>query len=667
VPGRFGFGGAQLSLREHFGMARGTAAQPAMELTKWFDTNYHYLVPEWDAGSRFGPGVDWLLEEIAEAHALGHRVKVALLGPLSLLHLGKSKDAGLPHRLDLLPRLLPAYQGLLAKIRAAGVEWAQIDEPILALDLERRVLDAFPSTYEALAPGAPKILLATYFGEVAEHAPLLQSLAVSGVHLDLVRAPEQLGAFLPSWPEGKVLSLGVVNGRNIWRSDVAGAAASLGAARERLGERLWISASCSLLHVPTDLALEQKLDPALRSKLAFAAQKLDEIVAIKRTVEEGNFHSISSTYFRDGEEKSISADGPRRASPFAVRIAKQHARLKLPLLPTTTIGSFPQTAAIRASRAAYRRGEIARGQYVEAMRAEIRDVIGRQEALGLDVLVHGEAERNDMVEYFGEQLGGFAFTEHGWVQSYGSRCVKPPLIHADVSRPAPMTVDWLRYAQSLTERPVKGMLTGPITMLQWSFVREDQPRSRTALQLAAALREEVLDLERAGAALIQIDEPALREGLPLRKRDWPRYLEWAVRAFRVASCAVADETQIHTHMCYAEFNDILPAIAAMDADVITIETSRSGMELLEGFGAFRYPNEIGPGVYDIHSPRVPGADEIARLMEKALQVIPAERLWINPDCGLKTRGWPEVEAALAAMVGAARSLREKLDPSRRSA
>jgi 5-methyltetrahydropteroyltriglutamate--homocysteine methyltransferase len=464
-----------------------------------------------------------------------------------------------------------------------------------------------------------------------------------------------------------VLSLGVVNGRNIWRSDVAGAAASLGAARERLGERLWISASCSLLHVPTDLALEQKLDPALRSKLAFAAQKLDEIVAIKRAVEEGNFQSISSTDLRDGEEKSIAVDDSRRASPFAVRVAKQHARLKLPLLPTTTIGSFPQTAAIRASRAAYRRGEIARDQYVDAMRAEIRDVIRRQEALGLDVLVHGEAERNDMVEYFGEQLGGFAFTAHGWVQSYGSRCVKPPLIHADVSRPAPMTVDWLRYAQSLTGRPVKGMLTGPITMLQWSFVREDQPRSRTALQLAAALREEVLDLERAGAALIQIDEPALREGLPLRKRDWPGYLEWAVRAFRVASCAVADETQIHTHMCYAEFNDILPAIAAMDADVVTIETSRSGMELLAGFGAFHYPNEIGPGVYDIHSPRVPGADEIARLMEKALQVIPAERLWINPDCGLKTRGWPEVEAALAAMVGAARSLREKLAPSRRSA
>jgi 5-methyltetrahydropteroyltriglutamate--homocysteine methyltransferase len=657
TPGRFGSG---LSLQNYFGMARGTAAQPAMELTKWFDTNYHYLVPEWDAGSRFGPGVDWLLEEIAEAHALGHRVKVALLGPLSLLHLGKSKDAGLAHRLDLLPRLLPAYQGLLAKIRAAGVEWMQIDEPILALDLERRVLDAFPSTYETLAHGAPKILLATYFGEVAEHAALLASLPVAGVHLDLVRAPEQLGAFLPRWPQGKVLSLGVVNGRNIWRTDVAGAAASLGAARERLGERLWISASCSLLHVPTDLALEQKLDPALRSKLAFAAQKLDEIVAIKRAMEKGNFQSISSTDFRDGEEKSVAADDSRRASPFAVRIAKQHARLKLPLLPTTTIGSFPQTAAIRASRAAYRRGEIARDQYVEAMRAEIRDVIRRQEALGLDVLVHGEAERNDMVEYFGEQLGGFAFTGHGWVQSYGSRCVKPPLIHADVSRPAPMTVDWLRYAQSLTERPVKGMLTGPITMLQWSFVREDQPRSRTALQLAAALREEVLDLERAGAALIQIDEPALREGLPLRKRDWPRYLEWAVRAFRVASCAVADETQIHTHMCYAEFNDILPAIAAMDADVITIETSRSGMELLEGFGAFRYPNEIGPGVYDIHSPKVPGADEIARLMEKALQVIPAERLWINPDCGLKTRGWPEVEAALAAMVAAARSLREKL-------
>jgi 5-methyltetrahydropteroyltriglutamate--homocysteine methyltransferase len=662
APARFGLGDRKLSLQDYFGLARGTAAQPAMELTKWFDTNYHYLVPEWDAGTRFGQGVDWLLEEIGEARALGHRVKATLLGPLSLLHLGKAKAAGQGafDRLDLLPRLLPAYQGLLARIRAAGAEWVQIDEPVLTLDVEQRVLDAFAPAYEALAGGSPKILLATYFGAVAEHAPLLKSLPVSGVHLDLVRGPGQLAAFLPGWPDGKVLSLGVVNGRNIWRTDVESVLGTLGEARERLAERLWISASCSLVHVPTDLALERKLDPALRSRLAFAAQKLDEIVAIKQALEKGGSHALSARTFPDPTDGNAPPEDARRASPFAVRIGKQRARQNLPLLPTTTIGSFPQTAAIRKARAAYRRGEIGRDQYVAAMRAEIRDVIARQEALGLDVLVHGEAERNDMVEYFGEQLAGFAFTEHGWVQSYGSRCVKPPLIHADVSRPAPMTVEWTRYAQSLTARPVKGMLTGPITMLQWSFVREDQPRSRTALQLAAALREEVLDLERAGAALIQIDEPALREGLPLRKRDWPGYLDWAVRAFRVATCAVADETQIHTHMCYAEFNDILPAIAAMDADVITIETSRSNMELLEGFGAFHYPNEIGPGVYDIHSPRVPDPGEIARLMEKALQVIPAQRLWVNPDCGLKTRNWPEVEAALGAMVEAARRLRKKI-------
>jgi 5-methyltetrahydropteroyltriglutamate--homocysteine methyltransferase len=667
APGRFGFGNGGLSLQEYFSLARGTAAQPAMELTKWFDTNYHYLVPEWDSGTRFGPGVDWLVEEIGEARALGYRVKAALLGPLSLLHLGKSKGPGAkgaPHafdRLDLLPRLLPAYQALLSGIRAAGAEWVQIDEPVLALDAEQRLLDAFPATYEALAGVSPKILLATFFGAVDEHAPLLKSLAVSGLHLDLVRGHAQLAAFLSDWPDGKVLSLGVVNGRNVWRTDVESVLGSLREASVKLGENLWVSASCSLLHVPTDLTAEKKLDPALRSKLAFAAQKLYEIVAIKRAVEERELHAAPSPAFHNPKEENTPAEDARRASPFAVRIEKQRARLNLPLLPTTTIGSFPQTARIRKSRAAYRRGEIAREQYVAAMQAEIRDVIERQERLGLDVLVHGEAERNDMVEYFGEQLGGFAFTEHGWVQSYGSRCVKPPLIHADVSRPAPMTVEWLRYAQGLTAKPVKGMLTGPITMLQWSFVREDQPRSRTALQLAAALRDEVLDLERAGAALIQIDEPALREGLPLRKSDWPVYLDWAVRAFRLASCAVADETQIHTHMCYAEFNDILPAIAAMDADVITIETSRSDMELLEGFGAFHYPNEIGPGVYDIHSPRVPAPGDMVRLMEKALQVIPAGRLWINPDCGLKTRNWPEVEAALGAMVEAAALLRKNLE------
>jgi 5-methyltetrahydropteroyltriglutamate--homocysteine methyltransferase len=675
-PGRFGFDPKALGLSQYFALARGNTQQPAMELTKWFDTNYHYLVPEWSAETRFDGGVEWLFDEIGEARGLGHEVKVVLIGPVTLLHLGKIKF-GLAHKLDLLPRVLPAYQRLLARIKALGVRWVQIDEPILALDLEERWRAAFHPVYEALAPVVPRILLATYFESVAEHERLLKSLPVAGIHLDLVRGHDQLAAFLDGYPEDKVLSAGVVDGRNIWRTDLDAALAVLRPVREKLGGRLWISASCSLLHVPVDLAMERKLDPELHSWLAFAVQKVDEIVAIERGLAQGT-EAIAPALARSREaaasrssskrvrsaavQKRIAALSERelhRQSPFPARIRAQHARLELPLLPTTTIGSFPQTAEIRKARAAFKRGESSPEQYREAMRAEIRDTVARQEALGLDVLVHGEAERNDMVEYFGEQLRGYAFTDNGWVQSYGSRCVKPPIIYGDVSRPEPMTVEWARYAQSLTEKPMKGMLTGPITMLQWSFVREDQPREQTALQIALALRDEVLDLERAGIAIIQIDEPALREGLPLKKRGWERYLEWAVRAFKVAAAGVADATQIHTHMCYAEFNDILPAIAALDADVITIETSRSDMELLEGFGAFRYPNEIGPGVYDIHSPRVPDTREMVRLLEKAERVIPLERLWVNPDCGLKTRAWPETEAALAKMVEAARILRAR--------
>ena len=682
LPERFGFHPGTLSLSQYFSLARGTAAEPALEMTKWFDTNYHYLVPEWGADTAFDGGVEWLFEEIAEAQRRGHPVKVALLGPLTLLHLGKIRagaPAWLTHQIDLLPVLIPAYQRLLSRIKACGVSWVQIDEPILALDLDELWQAAFSPCYEALVPDAPDILLATYFDSVAGHHSLLKELPVGGLHLDLVRGRVQLPEFLHDWPREKVLSLGVVDGRNIWRADFDDALGLLRSAREQLGDRLWISASCSLLHIPVDLRLEPDLDEELRSWLAFAVQKLEEIAALKRGLDEGAVaiepllaQSRRAEASRTASERSrnsavrkrldaLSEKDTHRQSAFAKRNIRQRARLKLPLLPTTTIGSFPQTEKIRKVRAAFRNGAIGLPEYEDAMRAEIRLAVARQEELGLDVLVHGEAERNDMVEYFGERLRGFAVTVNGWVQSYGSRCVKPPIIYGDVYRAEPITVKWTRYAQSLTTQPVKGMLTGPITILQWSFAREDQARDETAQQIALALRDEVQDLERAGADIIQIDEPALREGLPLKRRDWDNYLEWAVKAFRLASSAVADGTQIHTHMCYAEFQDILPAIAAMDADVVTIETSRSGMELLEAFRTFHYPAEIGPGVYDIHSPRVPGVEELLQLLDTAAKVIPLDRLWVNPDCGLKTRGWPETAASLATMVQAARIMRDRAD------
>jgi len=674
LPARFGFDPRSLTLAQYFTAARGSAGHPAMALTKWFDTNYHYLVPEWGAGTRADGGVSWLADEVRDAQAQGHAVKAALVGPLTLLRLGKARGARFD-RLDLLDRLLPAYRRLLAELKSLGVAWVQLDEPALGLDLEEAWLEAYPRAYRALAPGAPDILLATYFESVTDRRDLLAALPMSGLHLDLVRGRGQLDAFLDGRANGKVLSLGVVDGRNVWRADLDGALALLERARDRLGDRVWVSASASLIHVPVDLAPESKLEPEIHGWLAFAAQKLEEIATLKRGLVEGrpavagalaasraaraSRRDSGRIRFDPACERAAAATerDARRASPYAKRAPLQRERLRLPPLPTTTIGSFPQTADIRRARAAFRRGETGFVEYLEAMRAAIRLAVSRQETLGLDLLVHGEAERNDMVEYFGEQLLGYAFTENGWVQSYGSRCVKPPIIYGDVFRPEPMTVEWTRYAQSLTEKPVKGMLTGPVTMLQWSFVRDDQPREATALQIALALRDEVRDLEKAGVAAIQIDEPAFREGLPLKRRDWPGYLDWAVRAFKVASCGVADATQIHTHMCYAEFEDILPAIAALDADVITIETSRSAMDLLEAFRAFRYPNGIGPGVYDIHSPRVPGAGDMLRLLEKAAETIPLERLWVNPDCGLKTRAWPETEAALANMVEAARRLR----------
>ncbi|MHB1173555.1 MAG: 5-methyltetrahydropteroyltriglutamate--homocysteine S-methyltransferase [Sulfuriferula sp.] len=689
-PARFGFSGQETELARYFTQARGVASEAksccgghaeagdqgtwALEMTKWFDTNYHYLVPEFTADTIFRLASERLFSEVSEAQALGYKVKVTLVGPLTFLFLGKEKSAGF-ERLALLDKLLSVYGEILLRLKTLGVEWVQLDEPILCLDLPLPWKLAFEPAYNRLNAAGVKILLATYFGALGDNAVLACTLPVAGLHIDAVRAPHQLTTVLDRLPHYKVLSLGAIDGRNIWRADLDQTLAFIQTAHAKLGERLWLAPSCSLQHVPVDLAGEDKLDAELRSWLAFAVQKLDELAALKNALELGIdpataafAASRAAAATRRASPRvhnpavaarlaALPHDADRRATPFKVRQAKQRARFKLPAFPTTTIGSFPQTGEIRAARAAFKRGELTAAEYTAAMQREIKLAVDKQVSLGLDVLVHGEAERNDMVEYFGEQLAGFAFTRNGWVQSYGSRCVKPPVIYGDVSRPTPMTVEWTAYAQSLTSLPMKGMLTGPVTILQWSFVRDDQPRSDTALQIALAIRDEVVDLETAGIGIIQIDEPAIREGLPLRRGDWPAYLDWAGRAFRISASGVHDETQIHTHMCYSEFNDILPAIAALDADVITIETSRSDMELLRGFGEFKYPNEIGPGVYDIHSPRVPSTEEMSRLLKKAAEVVPPENLWVNPDCGLKTRAWPETEAALANMVQAARQMR----------
>jgi 5-methyltetrahydropteroyltriglutamate--homocysteine methyltransferase len=675
-PARFAFDPKRLTRQQYFELARGNAAQPALEMTKWFDTNYHYLVPELSAETRFDGGPDWYFDHIREALATGASVKPVLIGPLTFLRLAKSVDGA--DRLQLLESLARAYARILDRLRDLGIQWVQIDEPALCLELEPEWLNACDRAYTILATQAPKLLLTTYFDSVNEHIGRILRLPVQGIHLDLVRAPQQLAAWLDALPRDWVLSAGIIDGRNIWRTDLRRALATLQPLHDALGDRLWIAPSCSLLHVPVSLVAEQGLDAEVRPWLAFADEKLEELRILGAALNKG---PASVQPELDAADTALQArrSSPRtlneavrsqiaqlnsvsycRGSPHALRRKTQQAHLKLPPLPTTTIGSFPQTPQIRSTRAAWKRGEIGELQYLAAMRAEIRQVIERQEALGLDVLVHGEAERNDMVEFFGEQLWGFCFTQNGWVQSYGSRCVKPPVIYGDVARPEAMTVDTARYAQSLTEKPVKGMLTGPVTILQWSFVRDDQSRAQTALQIALAVREEVADLEKAGIRVIQIDEPALREGLPLKQRDWAPYLDWAVQAFKASAAVAADDTQIHTHMCYAEFHDILPAIAAMDADVITIETSRSNMELLDAFGKFSYPNGIGPGVYDIHSPRVPQTEDMLRLLERACRVIPPQQLWINPDCGLKTRDWPEVEQALRNMVTAARQLRTRL-------
>jgi len=668
-----------------FGMARGASqsccggehnkGQYAQELTKWFDTNYHYLVPEFSLDQRFELSWNELFDEVAEALALGHKVKPVIIGPLTYLWLGKAKGNEFD-KLDLLENLLPVYADILSRLAEQGVEWVQIDEPILSLDLPQDWKNAFERAYHILQYSPLKKLVATYFSGLEDNLGLAVSLPVEGLHVDLVRAPDQLHAILDRLPTYKVLSLGLVNGRNVWRCDLENALAQLQLAEERFGDNLWVAGSCSLLHSPVDLDRETKLDPELKSWLAFAKQKCSEIAVLRDALNIPQDARVQQALAQSRAVQASRASSPRihkpavqariaaiteadsqRQSPFATRIELQRARLNLPAFPTTTIGSFPQTASIRLARQSYKQGKLSVSEYTDAMHSEIRNAVQTQERLGLDVLVHGEAERNDMVEYFAEQLDGYVFTQYGWVQSYGSRCVKPAIIFGDLSRPKAMTVDWITYAQGLTDKVMKGMLTGPVTMLMWSFPREDVSRKVQAQQLALAIRDEVVDLETAGIKIVQIDEAAFREGLPLRRAQWQEYLDWAVEAFRLCASGVGDETQIHTHMCYSEFNDVIKSIAEMDADVITIETSRSDMELLDAFEAFDYPNDIGPGVYDIHSPRVPDTVEMVKLLSKAAQRIPAQRLWVNPDCGLKTRAWAETEAALINMVAAARQLR----------
>ncbi|XKE45952.1 5-methyltetrahydropteroyltriglutamate--homocysteine S-methyltransferase [Halomonas organivorans] len=688
VPARFSaeaeVARGEVDLDTTFRMARGRApvGEPAAacEMTKYFDTNYHYLVPELQPGQRFRLASTRLFDEVEEARAEGHAVKVALTGPLTWLWLGKGRGEGAEafDRLELLDGVLEVYGQVLARLADLGVEWVQLDEPALVQDLPTDWKQAYERAYHRLQAAPVKLLLATYFGGLGDNLSLTVGLPVDGLHLDAVRAPEQVEAVVDRLLPHKVLSLGVIDGRNVWRADLAALRGRLAPLAARLGERLWLAPSCSLLHVPVDLAAETELDAELMSWLAFARQKLDETVTLARALGDRLGAEDEARLAEAGVALAARRASPRihrpavaerlaavtaadgeRASPYGERARVQRRHLDLPLFPTTTIGSFPQTADIRAARRAHKAGELSGADYEARMEAEIADAVRRQEALGLDMLVHGEAERNDMVEYFGERLEGFAFTRFGWVQSYGSRCVKPPILFGDVARPAAMTVRWSEYAQSLTDKPMKGMLTGPVTILQWSFVRDDQPRAATCRQIALALRDEVADLEAAGIRAIQIDEPALREGLPLRQAEWQAYLDWAVDCFKLSAAVAADATQVHTHMCYSEFNDIIGAIAALDADVITIETSRSDMELLDAFRDFAYPNEIGPGVYDIHSPNIPEVAWMVALMEKAAERIPVERLWVNPDCGLKTRGWTEVEPALARMVEAAQELRRR--------
>jgi 5-methyltetrahydropteroyltriglutamate--homocysteine methyltransferase len=681
IPPRHRRHGQDTDIDTLFRVARGhaDAGAPvaASDMTKWFDSNYHYLVPEFAAGQSFA--LEWrqIIDETREAVALGYKVKPVIIGPLTYLWLGKETSPDFD-RLDLLPALLPVYQQLLQELAIAGAEWVQIDEPALVLDLPPHWLRACEKAYFQLQRSPVKILLATYFDALEENLQTTVNLPVAGLHIDAVRAVAQIKPVLDWLPSDKILSIGIIDGRNIWRNDLRKSLLILEVAHQKRGGRLWLAPSCSLLHVPLDLTPEAKLDPQLTDWLAFARQKLYELTTLNRLLRGtaatsdqraliASDHAVSARRTSgkvhrpevNTRLRGIEKSSWQRDSAFEKRIVEQQARLQLPLFPTTSIGSFPQTSDIRRVRLEYKTGVISEAKYRTLIQAEIADTIKRQEALDMDVLVHGEAERNDMVEYFAEQLAGYAFSQQGWVQSYGSRCVKPPIIYGDVLREKPMTVEWIRYAQSLTHKPVKGMLTGPITMLCWSFVRDDQPRKTTAWQIALALRDEVLDLEAAGIQIIQVDEPAIREGLPLRKQQQAGYLDWAVKAFRLSTCSVRDETQIHTHMCYSEFNDIIAAIADLDADVITIETSRSNGELIQAFEDFDYPNAIGPGVYDIHSPNLPETSDMAQLINRAAARIPVTRLWVNPDCGLKTRAWEETGIALQRMVQAAKHLRNQ--------
>ncbi|WP_439556120.1 5-methyltetrahydropteroyltriglutamate--homocysteine S-methyltransferase [Dyadobacter sp.] len=681
-------GKSNKELELYYAMARGYQRDghdiKAMEMTKWFDTNYHYLVPEFTRNQQFRRYSDKVLLEFEDALQKGILTKPVLLGPVTYLLSGKEKEAGFD-KIDLMQNLLPVYISVLQELSARGAEWVQIDEPALVLDLSEKQKHAFETAYEEIRNAVPrlKLLIATYFGALGDNVNTAANLPVDALHIDLTRGAESLPhllgheAFISS---GRKLSLGVVDGRNIWKNDYSKSLAFIEQAANVLGkERLLIAPSSSLLHSPCDLELETDqtvLTPEIKNWMSFAKQKLSEVAELARLADTNwisdpaflaNQEAIQSrrdsTLIHKPEVKNrlakVSDADFSRQSSFPVRQKIQLEKLKLPLFPSTTIGSFPQTDEVRLLRANLKKNVLTQDEYENRIREEIVSSLRWQEELGIDVLVHGEFERNDMVEYFGESLSGFVFTQNGWVQSYGSRCVKPPVIYGDVERPKPMTVKWSAFAQANSEKLVKGMLTGPVTILQWSFVRDDQPRKDTAFQIGLAIRDEVVDLEKAGLKVIQIDEPAIREGLPLRKADWSAYLKWAVDAFRLSAAGVADQTQIHTHMCYSEFNDIIDSIAAMDADVITIETSRSQMELLDAFANFNYPNEIGPGVYDIHSPRVPTVDEMILLLEKALKVIPARNLWVNPDCGLKTRKWPKTEAALRNMILAGNLLRER--------
>ncbi|WP_417452134.1 5-methyltetrahydropteroyltriglutamate--homocysteine S-methyltransferase [Kordiimonas sp.] len=672
IPRRYRQASLASPLHTYFAMARGTEGLPAMEMTKWFDTNYHYIVPELSPDLKFAWEDKRLIGQYVEAKAQGIETRPVIIGPLTFLRLAKVK-AGEKGALEYLDDLLPIYAEILSALKVAGAEWVQIDEPALCLDLEPEWLSAAVRAYGYLAPLAPEIMLATYFGTVADKLQRLLPLPLAGIHLDLVRAPEQLEKALATWPGDKVLSLGLVDGRNVWRNDLSASLDRIGWATKHIApDRLQVAPSCSLLHVPVDLDAEPELDAEVKPWLAFAAQKLDELVVLAGAVTEGReayapaFHDsddaaaerrLSTRVHNPAVARRLAGKPAVTREPRSMRQQRQASQLKLPKFPTTTIGSFPQTETVRQARATFRKGVLSAAQYDEFLKSETEKAIRFQEEAGLDVLVHGEFERNDMVEYFGELLDGFIFTKKAWVQSYGSRCVKPPIIFGDVSRPAPMTVKWSSYAQSLTDKPVKGMLTGPVTILQWSFVRDDQPRAVTCRQIACAIHDEVRDLEAAGIGIVQIDEPALREGLPLRQSDWQDYLDWAVDCFRLSAGAASSQVQIHTHMCYAEFEDIMPSIAALDADVISIEASRSDMGLLNIFRDFDYANEIGLGVYDIHAPRCPDIQELTEKIAKAACVLKPENIWVNPDCGLKTRKWDEVRPALANMVSAARSLR----------